>query len=70
MPIVIILVILIGIVLAIFLPNYLKQKNKFEEGKQRLLNKLQKTAEEELSNWLQNENKIKQVSVQTTGGFK
>lgn len=57
MLIVIILVILIGIVLAIFLPNYLKQKNKFEEGKQRLLNKLQKTAEEELSNWLENENK-------------
>lgn len=69
MLIVIILVILIGIVLAIFLPNYLKQKNKFEKGKQRLLNKLQKTAEEELSNWLENENKIKPVAVQTTGGF-
>lgn len=41
MPIVIIIVILIGIVLAVFLPNYLKQKNKFEEGKQRLLKKLQ-----------------------------
>lgn len=69
MPIVIIIVILIGIVLAVFLPNYLKQKNKFEEGKQRLLKKIQKTAEQELSDWLLNENKVKPVAVQTTGGF-
>lgn len=71
MPIVIIIVILLGIVLAIFLPNYLKQKSKFEEGKQKLLSKLQKTAEEELSNWVltNTENKVKPVQIQTTGGF-
>lgn len=71
MPIIIILVVLILVVLAVFLPKYLKQKNKFEEGKQRLLNRLQKTAEDELSNWILKDtnNQTKPMQVQTTGGF-
>ena len=71
MLIIVFAVILIGIALAFFLPNCLKQIKKFEKGKQKLLSKLQKTAEDELSNWVENdtENKIKPVAIQMTGGF-
>ena len=71
MPIIVFMVILMGFVLAFCLPNFLKQRKKFEEGKQKLLSKLQKTAEDELSNWVVNntENKIKPVAIRMTGGF-